>query len=279
MKLTKSFRILAMAAAASLVGACSEDSYWDAYKFEDTTYSFAQTSQNYSLTANDKLPELSVTLYRSNGEGEVTIPLDVQVNSDIISSEKSVTFAAGSTEARLKINVAEEEMTMGTSYKAVITLAVDSAANFVESNLSISGATSHTLSFIKDYNWVVAGSGIYASSWTGEQFAIQFEKAEGYTDPEGKRAGYYRIAPYKAGYYIPFYLDAEGNTVECPANSYATGIAGLNFYYDPASGYAQYCYFINEGNEYLLAGVWDSTDGMYIAQEQFLWSEGWPGAE
>ena len=275
MKLYKSLFFAAVAAVAFT--SCSDEGYWEQYEMNDTQYSFDQSKQSFSLTATDALPSVKVALSRSTNKGELTLPLNISFSSTILSvADSAVTFADGSYSAELVVNVDEANIVMGTSYTASIAFAVDSV-NFFEHNYSVSGNKTHAISIIKDYTWVAAGKGIYASSWTGEQFAISFEKAEEYTDEAGR--GYYRVAPYKAGFYIPFYIDAEGNASECPVGSYETGIAGVYFYHNPGhASYGKYCYFMNQGNTFLLAGLWDSPDGLYVAKEQFLWQEGWPGA-
>ena len=268
MKLYKSLLILSMVAVAGLFTACDDEGYWDKYHFENDTYAFEHKSASYSLKGNDTLPEVKVTLTRGTTKGNADIPTIVTTNSDIITVADTVAhFVDGSSTAEITIKIDEKNIVIGKNYKASVTLDVE------ENQLSISGATTYTLSFVKDYNWVIAGAGIWASSWTGEQFGVQFEIAEGYNGD-----GYYcRVAPYKAGNYIPFYIDADGNAVECPAGNYATGISGLTFHHDPAGKYGQYCVFQNQSNIYLLAGVWDSADGLYVAKEQFMWSENWPG--
>ena len=276
MKLYKSLFLTAVAAMAFT--SCSDEGYWEKYEMTETQYSFDQSKQSFSLAATDALPSVTVALSRSTNVGETKLPLIVEFDNAIMSvADTNVVFADGSYTAELVVNIDEANIVMGTAYNANITFVLDSI-NFFEHNYSISGNKSHSISVIKDYTWVAAGKGIYASSWTGEQFAVSFEKAEEYADEAGR--GYYRFAPYKAGYYIPFYVDASGNASECPAGSYATGMSGVEFYHNPAhSSYGGYCYFSNEGNTFTLAGIWNTSDGLYVAKEMFLWQEGWPGAE
>ena len=269
MKFFKSF--LLVAAVAGLFASCSDEGYWDAYNFKNDTYSFEQGSHSYSLKGAEKLDSVVVTVYRSTTKGNVDVPTILTANSNIISvADTAVHFVDGSSIAEIVVKIDNSNIEIGKNYKANITFDVPAE------QLSISGANTYTLAFVKEYNWVVAGSGIWASSFTGEQFAVEFEVAEGYEN------GYYcRVAPYKKGYYIPFFLDENADAVECPANNYNTGAtyagAALNFYHDPAGSYAKYCSFTNEGNYYMLNGLWDTAEGLYVAKEQFLWTEGWPG--
>ncbi len=271
MKLYKSLLVLSMVAVAGLFTACDEDGYWDKYNFQNDTYSFEQASKSYSLKATDEFSEVKVTVVRGTNKGNVDVPTILTANSEIIALADSVArFVDGSNTTEISILIDYSKIEMGVDYKANVTF------NVPEEQLSISGATTFTLSFIVDYNWVAAGKGVYASSFTGEQFEVQFEIAEGY---EG---GYYcRVAPYKNGYYIPFYLDENANIVSCPAGNYDMGVtyagAPLIFHHNPAGSYAAYCSVMNDGNTYLIAGIWNTAEGLYIAQEQFMWTEGWPG--
>lgn len=269
MKFFKSF--LLVAAVAGLFASCSDEGYWDAYNFKNDTYSFEQGSHSYSLKGTEKLDSVVVTVYRSTTKGNVDVPTILTANSNIISvADTAVHFVDGSSIAEIVVKIDNSNIEIGKNYKAEITFDVPAE------QLSISGANTYTLNFVKEYNWVVAGSGIWASSFSGEQFAVEFEMAEGYEN------GYYcRVAPYKKGYYIPFFLDENADAVECPANNYNTGVtyagAALVFHHDPAGNYAKYCSFANEGNYYMLNGVWDTAEGLGVAKEQFLWTEGWPG--
>ncbi len=268
MKFFKSF--LLVAAVAGLFASCSDEGYWDAYNFKNDTYSFEQGSHSYSLKGTEKLDSVVVTVYRSTTKGNVDVPTILTANSNIISADTAVHFVDGSSIAEIVVKIDNSNIEIGKNYKAEITFDVPAE------QLSISGANTYTLTFVKEYNWVVAGSGIWASSFSGEQFAVEFEMAEGYEN------GYYcRVAPYKKGSYIPFFLDENADAVECPANNYNTGVtyagAALVFHHDPAGNYAKYCSFTNEGNHYMLNGIWNTAEGLYVANEQFLWTEGWPG--
>lgn len=288
MKLYKALLTLTLVAVAGLFTACDEEGYWDKYNFTKDTYSFEQGSHSYSLKATDPLSEVQVTVVRGTTKGNVDVPTIFTANSDIITVADTVAhFVDGSSTAVITIKIDEANIEIGKNYAASLALDV------TEEELSISGTTTYKLTFVKDYNWVVAGKGMYASSFTGEQFEVQFEMAEGY------KGGYYcRVAPYKKGYYIPFYLDENANvtfddkngngvkdagelSTSCPAGNYDMGVtyagAALIFHHNPAGSYGGYCDTQNEGNIYLIAGIWNTAEGLYIAKEQFQWVEGWPG--
>lgn len=277
MKLYKSLFMTVLAAVAFT--SCSDEGYWEKAEIEGTRYSFAQSASSYSLTATDVMTEAVVTVYRSSKEGEVTVPLNVAIDSAhmaVISvPNKSVTFADGSDAADVIVNVDMAAMTIGTKYQAALALAVDSTA------YSISGSMTHTMTVVLNYNWIPAGSGIYTSSWDGSQFGIKFEKVEGYSDENGYQL--YRIPNlYANGYHLEFYTDAAGNAVAAQYGSIPLGITdggSAVYIYNDYVNYASYCSFVNDGNLYVLNALWRIGNSLYTGcQEQFIWQEGWPGA-
>lgn len=266
--------------AAAALTSCSDKGYWEPYVIEETQYSFAQATSSYDLTAADDMTEALVTVYRSNKNGAVTLPLNITIaDSTVLSvANTTVTFADGEDAVNIPVGVDMSAMNVGTKYTATLAFAVDSL-NFFPENASISGPQSHTMTVVLNYNWISAGSGVYASGWTGEQFGCKFEKVEGYSDENGYQL--YRIADvYAKGYHIEFYLDAAGNAVTLPLAQIPLGItdggAAVSIYNDYVN-YAQYCSFVNEGNYYVINSLYRVGSSLYVAQEQFLWQVGWPG--
>lgn len=268
-----------MVAVAGLFTACDEDGYWDKYHFEDDTYSFERSSHSYSLKGNDQLNEQTVVVVRGTTKGNVDVPITVTSNSDIVTASDSVVrFADGSSTAEVTLLIDNAKIMVGTNYKVNVTFDVP------ESQLSISGATTYTLTFVKDYNWVAAGKGIWNNTLLGMQLECTFEIAEGYY------GGYYcRVYPFASylenpeGCFIPFYLDEAGNAVGIPSGVYNMGIAvnqaKFEFYYDPEGDFGGYCGFSNEGNTYYINGVWNSGGSpAWVAGDAFMWTEGWPAA-
>lgn len=269
--------------AAAALTSCSDKGYWEPYEIEETQYSFAQATSSYDLTAADNMTEAVVTVYRSDKKGEVTLPLNITVADATVLNvaDSTVTFADGADVAEVKVNVNMGAMKVGTKYTANFEFAVDSL-NYFPENASISGNSAHKVTVVLNYNWVAAGTGIYASSFSGAQFAIKFEKVEGYSDENGYQL--YRIPNlYAQGYHLEFYLDANANAVTLPTVSNALGITDggspVYIYYD-AVKYGAYCSFLNDGNYYVINALWRIGSSLYTGcQEQFLWQTGWPGAE
>lgn len=269
------------ALAAVAFTSCSDKGYWEAYEMEETQYSFAQATSSYDLTASDNMTEAFVTVYRSDKNGSVTLPLSITIaDSTVLSvANTTVTFADGEDAVNIPVGVNMDAMAIGTKYTATFAFVVDSL-NYFPENASVSGSSTHTMTVVLNYNWIPAGTGIYASSWSGAQFGCKFEKVEGYSDENGYQL--YRIANvYAQGYHIEFYLDAEGNAVTLPLAQiplgFSDGGVAVSLYNDYVN-YAQYCSFVNEGNLYVINSLFRVGSSLYIAQEQFLWQTGWPGA-
>ena len=253
MKFYKSLLMFAVAAFAFC--SCSDEGYWEPYEIKGTRYSFAQANSSYDLTASDVMTEAMVAVYRSTKHGNETLPLNVTISDSTVLSiaSDSVVFVDGSDVAEGIVNVDMAAMAIGKKYTAQLAFVVDSV-NFMPENASITGAQSHSMSVVLNYNWIPAGTGIYASSFSGEQWAIKFEKVEGYSDENGYQL--YRIANvYAQGYHIEFFLDADGNAVTLPTVSNALGISDggspVYVYYD-AVKYGSYCSFVNDGNYYVI---------------------------
>ena len=280
MKFYKSLLMFAVAAFAFC--SCSDEGYWEPYEIKGTRYSFAQANSSYDLTALDSLTEALVTVYRSTKHGNDTLPLSVTISDATVLSvaTDSVVFVDGSDVAEVIVNVDMAAMAVGKKYTAQLAFVVDSV-NFMPENASITGAQSHTLSVVLNYNWIPAGTGIYASSFSGEQWAIKFEKVEGYSDENGYQL--YRIPDlYATGYHLEFYTDAAGNAVAAAYGSIPLGITdgGSPVYiYNDYVNYASYCSFANQNNLYVLNALWRIGNSLYTGcKEQFVWQEGWPGA-
>ena len=267
--------------AAAALTSCSDKGYWEPYEIKETQYSFAQATSSYDLTVADNMTEAVVTVYRSDKNGEVTLPLNITVADATVLNvaDSTVTFADGADVAEVKVNVNMGAMKVGTKYTANLEFAVDSL-NFFPENASISGNSTHTVSVVLNYNWVAAGTGIFASSWSGAQFGIKFEKVEGYSDENGYQL--YRIPNlYVNGYHVEFYLDADANAVALPLGSIPLGLTdggAAVYYYNDYVNYPQYCTFVNEGNYYVINALWRIGSSLYTGcQEQLLWQTGWPG--
>ena len=162
MKIFKSFIVMAIALTAGFFASCSTEGVWEAYDTtSEPTYSFEQKTSNYVLTATDTLYQVAVKVFRNNANGDVTLPLDVKFNNDIMTCDTAaVTFENGKDYAEFLVNVDYENIAVGTKYTADIAFVVDSL-NYFEHNASLTGNSSTSISIQLEYTWVSIGKAVY----------------------------------------------------------------------------------------------------------------------
>lgn len=280
MKLYKSFLFTALAATAALATGCSDEDQWDAYP-QETAYSFAQATNNYSYVPTDSVPSsFEVKIYRSNTNGQVELPLVVDYSGSVLSTGDSVVFADGSNEATCVIEVGEP--VIGQS--ETMTIAIDTAQAYV---VSPTGNMALSFNFTLDYTWVAAGSCNFISNWDEAEGKVEIQKAAEY---EGNL--YRLVSPYYAlgtgyckdpGYHLQFELDENYEPLSLPKlqNSGEASSKGgyWQLYYNPAQ---EFCAFLREGTLFTIYGGWAAgvgeTFGLYAyAEEKFDWNDGYPG--
>lgn len=281
---------MAMAAVSVLFTACSDDGYWDGYAIQEDTYSFAQSAINYSLTVEDELSEISVKLYRNHTAGEVTLPLNIEIDNTLMTPRsESVTFADGSGTAELIIDVDNSAIELATTYSASVSLIID-GETLTEDNLSITGPSSCAISLKRDYTWQNAGYVIMSSNWASVEAEILVQQAMEYNTDGNKM--YRLVSPYyylepdycpNPGYHLQFIVAADGTAVSVPVWQNIGEVYSGDYYYylycNPAQGHS----FTNNGNEYAITGLWAVRNDTQVlgavaeVYESFTWVEGWPG--
>lgn len=181
MKLYKLF--LMGAAVAGIFSSCSEDGFWDAYDTTSTaTYSFTTKSNSYNLLPSDTLPDLKVTVNRNTNDKDVAIPLNININNDIITLDTNaivtkndtsyIVFKKGEFYKDINIYVDDSNLKKGFEYKAELSFLVDSV-DFFEHNYSISGNKSYVLTFLQDYTWVPVGNVQYTEGLINAFYNVQ----------------------------------------------------------------------------------------------------------
>ena len=162
MKIFKSFIVMAIALTAGFFASCSTEGVWEPYDTtSEPTYSFEQKTSNYVLTATDTLYQVAVKVFRNNANGDVTLPLDVKFNNNIMTCDTAaVTFENGKDYAEFLVNVDYENIAVGTKYTADIAFVVDSL-NYFEHNTSLTGNSSTSISLQLEYTWESIGKAVY----------------------------------------------------------------------------------------------------------------------
>ena len=153
---------MVMAMAASLFASCSTEGSWEAYDLtSETQYSFEQKSVAYEITLENFMPQIVVNVFRSNAKGNVTIPVNVKLNNNIMTYDTAaVIFKNGEANAQFILNVDEANFKGGTNYTAELAFVVDSV-NFFEHNSSLTGNAKTSISLQMPYTWQSIGKAIY----------------------------------------------------------------------------------------------------------------------
>lgn len=247
-------------AALFTLASCSDKGYWEPYDTQSVaTYSFAQSSNSYSLSGTDSLPEVTIEVFRNNENGDVTIPISVSLSDETVMSIDTavVCFKAGESVAEFVIKIDERRIQVGKTYTANLALVVDSV-NFFEENYSISGNNTFKLTFIKNYNWVSAGKAIYTDDLVTALFGLPelatyevlVEKAEGNSavirlvDPYGAAYPYNAPGDYdtsKKHYMVINMEDPEGVYFE-------RHLSGMDWGYGEFIFHSYAGYYIEKGN-------------------------------
>ncbi|MBO5865735.1 MAG: hypothetical protein J6Q73_06765 [Bacteroidaceae bacterium] len=228
MKIFKSFIVMAIALTAGFFASCSEEGAWDAYDTtSEPTYSFEQSASNYVLSTTDTVTQVVVKVFRNNANGNVTLPLDVKVSSNILTYDTAaVTFENGKDFAEFIVNVDYDNIKVGTKYTASVAFVVDSL-NYFEHNASLTGNSSASISLQVEYSWQSIGKALYTEDVAGSPgfglecltYEVEVEQAVENPNIIRMKNAYGAAFPYnepgdydtKKDYYITFNCeDPEG---------------------------------------------------------------------
>lgn len=165
---------MAMVAVAGLFASCSEGSYYEPYDTtSEKTYSFEQKESNYVLTPVDTVTQLAVKVFRSNANGNDTIPVSVNLNNDVMTYDTAaVIFENGKDCAEFIIDVDFDRIIVGSKYTAKVAFVVDSV-RFFEHNYSITGNNSTSISMQIEYTWQSIGNALYTEDLITTLFTTQ----------------------------------------------------------------------------------------------------------
>lgn len=166
--------VMAMALTAGFFASCSEEGVWDAYDTSSTpTYSFEQKTSNYVVTPTDTLYQIPVRVFRNNTNGNVTIPVSVNISDEtVITCDTSVViFENGKDCSELMLGLAFDKLEVGAKYTAKIEFVVDSV-NYFEHNASISGNSKTEVSVQLEMTWEPVGKAIYREDFLTTFFNV-----------------------------------------------------------------------------------------------------------
>ncbi len=261
MKIFKSFMVMAMALTAGFFASCSEEGSWDAYDTTSVpTYSFEQKESSYLLSASDTLAQVAVKVFRNNSKGNVTLPLDVKLNNDVMTFDTAaVSFEDGQDYAEFIIDIDYANIAIGANYKANIAFVVDSV-NYFEHNESLTGNKTTSISIQIEYSWQSIGKALYTEDLVSTFFSVQNLTYEVEAEQAVENPAIIRLVdPYGAAYpyNTPEDYDASKQhymlfNCEDPEGVYMDGYhaSGMDWGYGEFTFGCMAYYYMTKGNSF-----------------------------
>ena len=209
-----------------MLSSCNQDQEGPRYTSENVGLSFTFDSFEMSAPATD--PVLSVSVYRSNSDAEYTAPVTVAVEDkkgnpvEGVTADSSVSFAAGSNEGILKVNLGDR---LAVGQVVIITVALN------KEDVSVGGVAKTKITAFKEYVFKSLGTGKFVDNWaSGVVYDVEIQKAEGFNryrviDPYKESLGSFEIPSWVAINtrcpYIEFWEVGDGLLMFKP---FATGL-------------------------------------------------------
>jgi hypothetical protein len=222
---------IALFAVLALFSACTEsEGYTPAQPCAETNaYRFdSESSSNVILALEDSI--YKVVLQRDSIDDDVTLPLNIKGDVDVLSAPNSVTFAAGEKEAVLEIAIAPQ-MQPFKNYYLEISIDEEYVNPYTADNFSVLPIT-----FLKE-DYVVVAKGIYT-----RPALIGGAKVGAYLE-YSPLLDTYRIDGWGTGNSITFKLtDPETMEFEMTEDAFVTGYS--------SSGYSIYAIVLGNYNTY-----------------------------
>ena len=270
--------LFAILGAILLLSSCKDTIVREPSPVQNGTHAYFSENNitSYSFIPADT-PILNVVIGRNISKGKATVKYAVVDKDGVFNLPDSVVFADGSALDTIKVDFSK--MPIGTT--STLSLEVDSLSSYFY------GASSISITVLRDYKWVDAGVASMTSAWAGGTADVSIEHATG-TYLYRLVSPYYVLEPTYCpapGYHVQFLLDENYNAVSLPKyqNIGEAASSGGSYwlYWNAAKSY---CSFTNVGNEYTINGAWAKgslptpTLSSY-ATESFVWTKGYPGAK
>lgn len=226
-------------------------------------YNNAQTS--FTLLPDDE-QKIQVTISRES-TGEATVHLSG--DNDVFAFPATINFAGDEKSKAFDITM---NLEIGESAELTLQIAEEETYEYAPSEI--------TLTVMRDYTWVSAGTASYTDNSFGLGTGnVPVEQAKEMPNLYRLKNVYQSLAGEgKAGPgSLQFTLDenCQAESITPVATFFDMGV-GYWFYYDPAQ-FADYCFFTNDGNAFTIGALMSpDQNSLYIVSDSFVW-EGWPG--
>lgn len=172
MKLNRIIYLMLFTLLVCGLSSCSENSYWDGAGGQEG-FSFNASSQSFTFTNDDVMDVVEVPITRANASGEVTLPIEAEFSSSLLSGPSSVTFEDGQRTANYVITCNGFEI----GDEATATLQFD------KSLASAAGTDSTYVKVVLDYVWNSIGTGKfndYVTMQSDDNYEVEFYQNETY---------------------------------------------------------------------------------------------------
>lgn len=235
-----------------LAAACNEDTEMNTYPARSDEAFFANTQASYAVSG-DLEDAYTVTVYRANPAGNVSVPVSVAVEDETLASAFSapatVEFADGNISSGFKVSFDRSKLEVGKAVLVDISVAPT----------DLPYASTCTLSVMRDYTWVKYATGVYNSAvlpnFFGQRVAWEQD-----LEVAQEKPGLYRLPDWyhnagtsysSAGYNLQFTWDGGAAIVfSAPVDAYgcvtiASGFSHpsygmVSLWIDPSPEYSGY---------------------------------------
>lgn len=284
---TNKIILASMMAIGMLFAACTENApeYQPAAPEtnEIQAYVYSNTATSVSLTQSGA--QVPVVIGRNVTKGAASFEL---LTNDTIGAfeVETVSFADGENSTTVNVTV---NLSYGESYSLRLAIPEEYSTAY--------GAPEVSIDVLVDYTWMDMGIVQFQSNFCGGAAKLKIEQAKEYTDESGNllfrlNSPYYYATGAQwctvPGYHLQFLLDKDYNAVDVLEYGFVQmldngpyfddGVDPINYsYYDPIN-WADYCFFVNEGDLYQLGILFSDMSGLTLGGEIWQWVEGYPGA-
>jgi len=278
MKTLKINSVLIVCITMLFFSACSEEIVREPSPVQTgvQAYFSSKNATSYSFIPTDT-PIFKIIVGRNNTSGKAVVKYKITDTNKVFVLVDSTIFKDGTAMDTIKVDFSK--MPIGTT--STLSLKIDSLSTFFYGSSSIS------ITVLRDYKWVAAGTVSMTSGWAGGTADIALQRATG-TYIYRLMSPYYILEPTycpNPGFHVQFQLDANYNAVSLPyAQNIGEAASSGGSYWLKWDANVDKATFTNVKNEYFIKGTWDkglsasALTKVDNATESFVWTTGYPGA-
>lgn len=282
MKKINNYLVVLIAGLVTMLTSCDTDNEGTIYTPTLPEVSFFSEQQSKTIPLEETAVDMNIRVVRGNTSDTYTVNYKATIsdaNAFSDESNGSITFVEG--EGTAFIVLKGKDLEIGKTYTIDLALSDEN-----KKDMSDRGISSTTVTVMRDYNWVDAGTVLYSEVDFGlGDVEVPVQRAEGFNQYRLPDL-YYNLTggeddEVEAGCHLQFTLDDDYNAVSIvPVASFIDLGVGYYLYYDPEK-YSDYCSFTNEGNKYTMNYLLSEDKSGLIpgCTGSFVWKEGYPKDE